>query len=115
MVSATAPALILDRPQIEYALDEASGIGDVARPLSPWERIAQNPVVRRITVLLIFALLWEGAARWSDTPLLFPSLTDTVLALWQALLDGTLPARIATSLEVLVLGYCIALALAMIL
>ena len=66
-------------------------------------------------VLLIFALLWEGAARWSDNALLFPSLTDTLVAFWQATLDGTLPTRIATSLEVLVIGYSLALAIAMVL
>jgi NitT/TauT family transport system permease protein len=115
MVSATASALIVDRPEIENALGEVSGIGDVARPLSPWERISQNPVVRRMTVLLILALLWEGAARWSDNALLFPSLTDTIQALWHALVDGTLLVRIATSLEVLLLGYSIALVFAMVL
>jgi NitT/TauT family transport system permease protein len=113
MIAAAAPALIIDRPEIENALGAVSGIGDVARPLSPWERISQNPIVRRVTVLLVFALLWEGAARWSDNPLLFPSLSDTLVALWHALLNGTLPARIGTSLEVLVLGYALALAIAM--
>jgi NitT/TauT family transport system permease protein len=112
MVSATTSARV-DRPEIENALGAIGGIGDVARPLSPWERISRNPFVRRMAVLLIFALLWEGAARWSDNVLLFPSLTDTIVALWEALLNGTLLVRIATSLEVLVLGYTIALLFAM--
>jgi len=114
MASASASALI-DRPEIENALGEVGGIGDVARRLTLWERISQSPVVRRIVVLMIFALLWEGAARWSDNPLLFPSLTDTIVALWDATLNGTLPARVATSLEVLLLGYSLALVIAMLL
>jgi sulfonate transport system permease protein len=115
MTPAAASALVVDRPEIENALVEVGGIGDVARPLSPWERISQNPSIRRIFVLVIFALLWESAARWSDDPLLFPSLSDTIVAFWEAVRNGTLPARVATSLEVLLLGYSIAIVIAMLL
>ena len=65
--------------------------------------------------LLVFAVLWEGAARWSDNALLFPSLSDTIEALWHATLDGSLPTRVATSLEVLLIGYSLALVIAMLL
>jgi NitT/TauT family transport system permease protein len=106
---------VVDRPEIEIALGEVTGIGDIARPLSLWERISQNPAIRRITVLVVFAVLWEASARWSDNALLYPSLSETVESLWRAVLDGTLPDRIATSVEVLVLGYGIALSIAMVL
>ena len=72
-------------------------------------------MVRRLVVLLVFAVLWEGAARWSDNALLFPSLSDTIEALWHATLDGSLPTRVATSLEVLLIGYSLALVIAMLL
>jgi NitT/TauT family transport system permease protein len=115
MATATASVLIIDRPEIDNKLSEVTGIGDVARPLSAWERISQNAAVRRIVVLLVFALAWEAAARWGDDPLLFPSLSDTLVALWHATLNGSLLARVATSLEVLLLGYGIALVIAMLL
>lgn len=108
MVSVTASAFV-DRPEIDNKLEELKGIGDVARPLSAWERVSNNPAVRRTAVLAIFAVLWEVSARWSDNALLYPSLTDTLHAFWTALADGTLTARIVTSLEVLLLGYGIAL------
>lgn len=115
MTSAAASAFVLDRPDQEYVVEDAHGIGDAARPLSPWERVSQNSVVRRLVVLLVFAVLWEGAARWSDNALLFPSLSDTIEALWHATLDGSLPTRVATSLEVLLIGYSLALVIAMLL
>jgi NitT/TauT family transport system permease protein len=111
-MSSNAAAFAFDRPEAEYDLPETAVISDVA-PLSLWARVSNNAAVRRAAVLLIFAILWESAARWADNPLMFPSLTETLVALWQGLADGALLSRIATSLEVLILGYAIALAIAM--
>jgi NitT/TauT family transport system permease protein len=114
MASARAHVLV-DRPPIVNTLGEVAAIGEVARPLSTWERISRNPAVRRTVVLVVFAILWETSARWTDNSLMFPSLSDTLDALWHALLDGSLTSRIVTSLEVLVIGYGIALSVALLL
>ena len=115
MAQSAATALVVDRPEIDNALGELTGVGEIARPLTVWEQISQNPVVRRVTVLVVFAVLWEASARWADNALLYPSLSETLVAAWHAVADGTLPNRIATSIEVLVLGYSIALGIAMLL
>ena len=44
-----------------------------------------------------------------DNPLLFPSLTDTLAAFWQAAAHGVLIDRTLTSLRILAMGYAIGL------
>lgn len=105
----------MDRPEYANELAEAGDIADAARPLSFWERLWNNQAVRRSAILIGFALLWEFGARASDNALLFPSFLETLEALWQALTHGTLLSRIGTSIEVLLLGYSLAIALALVL
>ncbi len=71
-------------------------------------------LVRRLVVLAGLAVLWQVAATWQNSPLLFPTFTDTISALVEALRHEDLfPASIA-SLTVLVKGYVLALALALV-
>ncbi len=101
-----------ERAEIDNAVGEAAAIGDAARPLSTWERVSRNPAVRRLVVLTVFALLWEGAARWSDNPLMFPSLMETLQAFGNGIRDGSLLGRVMASIEVLLMGYAIAIFIA---
>ncbi len=39
---------------------------------------------KRVAALALLALLWQGFAMWYDAPLLFPTLTDTLRALREA-------------------------------
>ncbi|MEI7804617.1 MAG: ABC transporter permease subunit [Hyphomicrobiales bacterium] len=94
------------------ALDAMGAVGDVARPLAPFERIANITAVRRLFVLVVLAVLWEGFARISNNPLLFPSLTDTVEAFYEAAVYGPLLERTLNSLQVLAAGYAIGLVIA---
>jgi NitT/TauT family transport system permease protein len=97
------------RAEREIALETLGIVGDVARPLGPLERIANNTMVRRIVVLIVLAAAWEAYARYSANPLLFPSLTDTLEAFWDATVHGPLIDRTLTSLSVLAMGYAIGL------
>jgi NitT/TauT family transport system permease protein len=115
MASAVAQMIEEERPELDIELAEADEIGDAARPLSVWERVWNHQAFRRSLILIGFAVLWELAARYNDEPLLFPSFIDTLQALWTALTEGTLLGRIATSIEVLLLGYSLAVALALVL
>jgi NitT/TauT family transport system permease protein len=100
------------RPERE-AVPEATGdIGDVARPLSFFERLVDLTAARRLAVVIVLAVIWEAYARILNNPLLFPSLTDTLAAFWDAAAHGVLVDRTLTSLRVLGMGYAIGLAAA---
>jgi NitT/TauT family transport system permease protein len=115
MAERTLQSLPPIRPERLIALDAMGAIGDVARPLGPIERVANITGVRRLFVLVVLAVGWESFARYSNNPLLFPSLTDTIVAFWDALVYGPLLERTLNSLQVLAAGYAIGLALAAVL
>lgn len=100
------------RPERTVTLDALGTVADIARPLGPFERIANITGVRRLFVLIVLAVAWEGMARYASNPLLFPSLTDTLAAFWDGLVHGPLIERTANSLRVLAAGYAIGLVLA---
>jgi len=85
------------------------------RPLRARKGLLQSVAFRRSAVLLALALLWQIAADWAANPLLLPSFTQTAAALWDALVHERLATAIVASLSVLLKGYLIALALAIVL
>jgi len=87
-------------------------VGEVERPLSVWARISNNAAVRRIFVLVVLGLVWEGYAVYVDNPLTFPRLTEVLRALSTDMGSGVLPARIGITMQVLLVGYGIGIALA---
>ena len=103
------------RPEVERAVGDAREIGDVARPLSLWDRLCNVTALRRLLLLVALAALWQGYALWLDNPLIFPTFGDTVAAFLQAIASGALPARTLTSLKVLLMGYAAGLFLAAVL
>ena len=78
------------RPERTVTLDAVGAIGDAARPLSLFERLAENTLVRRLVILVVLGALWQAYATWVANPLLFPTLTETLDALWEALVRGPL-------------------------
>ena len=113
MHSAATPG---ERP--EYVLPDVAmtaEVQEVQRNLSKWERISGNTGARRIFVLVVLALLWEVYSRIIQNPLLFPTFSDTVVALVEGMASGTLPARVANSLGVLAMGYSMGLLVAAVL
>ena len=81
------------RPEREVTLDTMGAVGDVARPLTPFERISNITAVRRLVVLVVLCAAWEVYARVAANPLLFPSFTETMEAWWDALVRGPLLER----------------------
>jgi NitT/TauT family transport system permease protein len=116
-VNAPAPGLrsVATRPEFEREPVDASGIGDVERPLSLGERLIQHEGFRKAVLLLILVLAWEIYARVLNNPLLFPTLTETLATLWRDITAGILPERVLTSIQVLLMGYAAGLTLAAIL
>ncbi|SMO93494.1 ABC transporter permease [Paracoccus laeviglucosivorans] len=104
------PANILMRADHTDQTDE-----DLAIRISPLQALWQNGAVRKTGILLALLVIWQVYAVRLDNQLLFPTLTDTLSALWRSIGDGTLLARIAASLKVLLIGYGVGVALASVL
>jgi NitT/TauT family transport system permease protein len=60
----------------------------VEKPLSAWEKFSNNAAARKAVLLLVLALVWEGYARWLNSPLLFPTLSETLRALVASVRSG---------------------------
>ena len=101
-----------DRPEREIPVVLLPEVADLATPLGLIERLRTSLGFWRLVVLIVLALAWEGYGRWIDNDLLFPTLAETLAALWDATVSGVLPMRIFASLRILVAGYAIGLAAA---
>jgi NitT/TauT family transport system permease protein len=100
------------RPERVFELDQMGTVGDAARPLSIPERILQITAVRRLLVLAVLCIAWQAYASYLNNSLLFPTLTETMEALYDAVVNGPLVERTLTSLQILLTGYAAGLALA---
>ena len=99
-----------ERP--EFVSEVQTDFGVVVKPLTTWEKIYNNPVVRKSAVLATLAIIWELYARKVDNPLLFPTFSATVVALWQGIASGLIPQRTFFSMKLLLQGYFAGLVLA---
>ena len=99
-----APA---QRPELYRQAIDAAASGIVQQPLSAWQRIGNIGAVRKLALLALLALIWEGYARWLGNPLLVPTFSSTVAAFVDAIASGVLPGRTLTSLRILLAGYAL--------
>jgi NitT/TauT family transport system permease protein len=100
------------RPERVLKTDKVGAIGDAARPLSLFERVTEITFIRRLTILIVLGVLWQAYATYLSNPLLFPSLSETLWALWDAIVRGPLIERTLTSVRILLMGYAAGLTLA---
>lgn len=115
MTSSVAPRFdLVIRPELEIEPSASVDVGDVARPLGVGERLLNNTPFRRALVLIGLAVLWQVYATWLDSPLLFPTFTDTIEVFWRDLTRGVLIPRTLSSLQILIVGYSIGLVLAVV-
>jgi NitT/TauT family transport system permease protein len=112
MAEASAMRVPPVRAEFENTTVDAAQIGEVARPLSVWERVTNIDWVRRVMILIVLAAIWEAYARYINNTLMFPTFTETMQALWDATVHGPLLDRVFTSIKVLLMGYGAGLALA---
>lgn len=101
------------RPEFERVLPPMAAIGDVARPLSPFEKLINLTSVRRILIVLALAAIWQAYGAWLSNPLIFPSFGAVLDALWESILTRNLLWRAWSSIVVLAKGYVIGVALAL--
>jgi NitT/TauT family transport system permease protein len=100
------------RAEREIDLVDAGVIGDVERPLTVVERVANHEAVQRLTILVAIIIIWELYARWLNNALLFPTFTETVKTFSKDVANGVLVDRTLTSLRTLAIGYTFGVALA---
>jgi len=100
-----------DRPEI-FNVVTSAGIDVVERPLSAWQRLFNHAAARKTVLLVLLGLLWEGYARWLANPLVFPTFSATVAALFSSIASGEIPRATAYSIKMLLKGYAAGLLLA---
>jgi len=99
------------RPEIINDVTD-TGFGVVEKPLSIFEKLTDNSILRKVMVLIVLAIIWEAYATWQNNPLLFPTFLATVDALITGLVDGRLIAATWSSIAVLLKGYIAGLVIA---
>lgn len=100
------------RPEFVRDTVQANQFGVVQKPLTVWERIWNRGEVRKGVLLLLLAGIWQLYAMRLDNPLLFPTFSSTVVALWDAIVQGGLLGKAWYSIRILLIGYAAGLALA---
>ncbi|TAK50935.1 MAG: ABC transporter permease [Betaproteobacteria bacterium] len=88
--------------------------GVVRKPLSVLERIYGNGFVRKGLILAVLAAIWQVYGLYLDNPLLLPTFFATLRSFFERIASGELPLKALTSIEVLLQGYAIGLALALV-
>ncbi len=111
-MASTSSITPLIRPEFEHTTVESGQIGEVERPLSVWERLTNIDWIRRAVILVTLAAIWEAYARYVANELTFPTLVQTMQALWESTVYGPLLERTFVSLKVLLTGYALGLFIA---
>jgi len=93
------------RPEFEETSLEDAQVAEVQRPLNALERVTNLDWVRRLAILVLLAGAWEAYGRYLGNPLMVPTFTEVLRALWDALFHGPLFERIYATLKVLLIGY----------
>jgi NitT/TauT family transport system permease protein len=107
------PSPVATRP--EYVRDQVgeNDFGVVNKPLTKWERVYGNGLVRKAFILLVLAAIWQAYALYVNNALVLPTFTDTLRAFASRMASGELPIKAWVSLKVLMQGYAIGLVLAL--
>jgi NitT/TauT family transport system permease protein len=100
----------------EYLRDVVADgdIGVAQQPLTLWQQLANQSWLRKALILVVIAVAWEIYARALNNPLLVPTFAATIDALVAGFVSGDLPQKVANSVILLLKGYAIGLALAMV-
>ena len=97
----------------EFVLDtQRPETTEVLRPLSVFESLYRLSWLRKTVILVALAAIWEIYGRWLNNSLLFPSFSETVQAFGAGIFSGVLLERAAVSLQTLLIGYVLGIALA---
>ncbi len=103
------------RPEIVRELSGSEEFGVVQKELTVFEQLFNQVWLRKCVILVLIAIVWEAYGRHLDNPLLVPTFSDTVIALWGGLKSGVLIDRAHTSVNVLLIGFSVGVFLAAVL
>ena len=99
------------REAFETVLQPLSSV-PLERELPIGQRLWQQGWLRKSLILMMLAVLWEAASRYTNNDLLLPSFMQTANALCDGLLSGELLGKVCISWVVLLKGYLIGIVLA---
>ena len=102
----------IPRPEISRELSSSEDFGVIQKELTIWEQLFNQVWLRKCVLLVLIGVIWEVYGRHLDNPLLVPTFSDTVIALWQAIVSGVLPDRTFTTIKVLAIGFSVGVFLA---
>jgi NitT/TauT family transport system permease protein len=102
----------VNRPEYELQTPTSREFGVVEKPLTIFETLYNNAFLRKALLLVAMAVIWELYARRLNNPLLVPTFSATIQALWEAMVSGELFGKALNSVRLLLQGYAIGLALA---
>lgn len=106
--------MTFERPEIYRELAPPDLQSSLNR-LNTLERLLSSGGVRKALIIVALAVVWECYGRYVDSPLLFPTFSETVRAFVSGWMSGVIPARTWMSLQTLVSGYAIGIFLASVL
>ena len=100
----------------EYMSDvvASADFGVVQRPLTFWQRLMAQSWLRKTIILLVIVIAWETYARQLNNPLLVPTFSATMVSFKTGMISGDLLQKVVNSVVLLLKGYGLGLALAMI-
>jgi NitT/TauT family transport system permease protein len=101
------------RPEYVREQVEEHDFGVVNKPLTAWERVYGNALVRKAAILLALAVIWQLYAAHLNNALLFPTFAETMRSFTDRLWNGELLRKSWTSIKVLLQGYALGLVLAL--
>jgi len=111
----STPALIPPkRPQYMRDTVAARDFGVVEKPLTVWQRLANQGWLRKAIILAVIAASWEAYARRLNNPLLVPTFSATLEAFQAGIASGDIPQKVSNSVALLLKGYTVGLSLAMV-
>jgi NitT/TauT family transport system permease protein len=118
MNDAQAAVRVLATPPLrrEYLRDVDAGadLGVVEKRLTLAQRIFNHAWLRKAIILIVIAVAWELYARRLNNPLMVPTFVATLDAWRAGIVGGDLPQKVLNSVMLLLEGYALGLALAMV-
>lgn len=104
----------LDRPEFVRDQVQERDFGVVLKPLTLWEKIVDNGLIRKCAILLVLAAIWQAYAMFLNNPLILPTFLATLQSFTERMISGELVGKSWASLKVLLQGYVIGLVLALV-